>query len=117
MEADKLENLKVMGLKALTDADEDGKAEYEKKFTLTYERGEREHNDEFITSLCEAMYDDFVELVKNQDPDVDFVGIQVTYDGKKEENAIKLSTLESMKKYGEGKLFPLYEFLAMTVNK
>ena len=117
MEADKLEKLHVMGLKILTDINESGKADYEKKFTLTYKKKGCEIKDskKFMFELCEAMYDDFVELAKEYN--TDFVGVNATYDGEEEENAIKLSTLESMREYGEGNLSPLYEFIAMTVNK
>lgn len=83
----------------------------EKFMKNSQDTSENEHD--FIKKTISALFD---ELQKNNNGQVDSLGIWIEKDNNIYINSIKLKLLEVIKKYGSDDIDPIYEFYKMTIN-
>ena len=72
-----------------------------------------EEKEDLTARLVNSMYDELRKNIKEEDS----LGLWIEYNGEVLENAIKLSVLGDMIKYGAKDIDPIYEFFKMTINE
>lgn len=122
MNIEKLSSVKMSMMKMESGINKKSKAKYVKNATANfkipedfYEALTQKEKEEITSGLVNAIYDDLLKEVSFND--VDSVGLWVEFDGKLYENAIKLSVLNDMQKFGQKDIDPVYEFFKMTLSE
>lgn len=91
-----------------------GKSTYEKKVTAKFIFPENFPKEEdYIATLCEQIYED---LLNNAPEDIDSIGIWVECGNITYENSISLRTLRDISMYSKDNVYPIFEFLKMTIQ-
>jgi len=118
MEENKLKSIKMSLMKIEGDINDD-KPEYTIKssgtFNITpnfYSNLNKKRKKELTINLLNTMYNDLLNKTKNE---VDSVGIWINYNQKVYENAIKISVLSDIEKYGADDVDSIYEFFKMSI--
>lgn len=113
---DNLQKIKSISISLLKKDSEiqDGKAEYIKRISSKFViSDDYQIEEQFLENLITSMFNNISE---NCPKDADYVGIWVDYGEEIKENAISLSTLESIKEYSADKdINPIYEFFKLTI--
>jgi len=73
--------------------------------------------DDFLKVILPQIYAEVLTQVKDNDDIVDSIGIWIETKKETFENAIKLSVLDDIQKYGDDDINPIYEFYNMTILK
>lgn len=104
--------------------EEKGKANYIIKTSgsLDLKQFEEEHHieddyEEFVFAAGNAIYEELIVLSKDKKAKYDTVGIWITLESDRElDNAIDISTLNDIQKYGNDDVNAFVEFFKMTLN-
>lgn len=110
--------MSLMEMKSDINESNNNKADYivkgSAKFNITadfYANLLKDEKDELTSGLLQAMYEELLGKID----DVDTVGIWLDYDEMVLENAMKISALDDMKKFGTDGIVPIYELFKMTL--
>lgn len=122
MNVEKFKKVRMSLMESKGDINEStNKADYLVKgsatFNITpefYEELEKSEEQSLTKGLITAMYE---ELLQKINDNVDTIGLWVDYNDTIFENAIKISTLGDMKKFGVEEIEPIYEFFKITIGE
>jgi hypothetical protein len=113
VEVNKLKRIKLSLMEAIGDIDKKNKTEYliRTSATINVDNTVEKAIVEYgIEDVLTVIYND---LLKENNVNVDSIGMWVEYDGKEYENSIQLQTLNDMERLGEDDVNAIYEFFKL----